>query len=310
MDKKIEEHIWYQLCYERAYDRSLAEKYVHKVKKVVENAVVEASPLVLPPPVLETTYTCRKCRNKTRFQHEDGEVVCLECGLVVTGFVDMGNPYRKLPDKEDREHFGKPYDPRFSDSYNNSTQCADEEDRGFISKVDSSDGFGMSTRDSFRDADKEHAFRCIQDVGCNLSLHPQIVEAAILTYCKYRNVREKLQNRAEIMFAALVMALREVESRPKPAFVKVERVERPQAKRPDLKFWTKAMGESWLEELDFPKSCVRPFTSALLAGHDEDDMGRRLLLGNERSFTKFLGDTPDAANLAKRICTGVRVLKG
>jgi hypothetical protein len=300
----MEEHIWYQVCYTEPYNPVTAERFVGKVRNMPETEEVH-----VPPP--QPTYSCRKCRNKNRFLLEDGDVTCLECGLVATGVVDLGNPYRKLPDKEDREHFGEPYDPRFSYSYNHRTYCADEEDRGFMTKVDTADGYGMTTRDSFRDADKEDAFRRIRDVGCNLTLHAKVIERAILLYCKYRNVREKLQNRNEIMFAALVLALREVHA-PAQVFMKVERPAKAVASLPPLNTWTQDMGEAWLEREvapRYPGEWVKPFSAALLKGFDEDDMGRRLLLSNERALAKCLG--PQAPpGLAKCIFEAVRVLKG
>jgi site-specific DNA-cytosine methylase len=113
------------------------------------------------------------------------------------------------------------------------------------------------------------------------------------------------------MFAALVLALREVHA-PAQVFMKVERPAKAVASLPPLNTWTQDMGEAWLEREvapRYPGEWVKPFSAALLKGFDEDDMGRRLLLSNERALAKCLG--PQAPpGLAKCIFEAVRVLKG
>lgn len=80
-------------------------------------------------------FNCRNCGNvdqgKFDVNAREGDVVCQACGLVVLHHTpDEGDSYRKMEGEEDRSHFGRPTDARFSGGYNLRTDFAQDTEMG------------------------------------------------------------------------------------------------------------------------------------------------------------------------------------
>jgi len=169
---------------------------------------------------------------------KSGDIICTSCGAVACeSIVHEGSQFRKFEGEVDRNHHGDVRNPLFSDSYNMSTGLGGSvfqtpggarvgSGRGpscnqlrkthrlvelnisnmMCDKIAAGKKSINSTRKGYKDQQKREAFAGMKHVGDALDLNVAMIEKAKEMYSQFRDDRDVLKDRDEVIAACMIEA--------------------------------------------------------------------------------------------------------